>query len=112
MEYFNIFVSFLVFDVFLYAQSRHFKGFHGSSIKFKVALGTNAAIWSFIGLSLLAYYGYMTVWYYAVILFLANKFLAQIVLIFIDSDRTLISIIGFFALPFFAYFIYWNIIKL
>ena len=112
MEYFNIITSFLVLDVFLYAQSRRLKAFQGSSLKFKVVLATSAGVWSLIGLLLLIYYGYMTVWYYAVILFLASKFFAQIVLIFIDSDRKLISTIGFIALPFFAYFIYWNIVKL
>lgn len=112
MEYFNIFTSFLIFDVLLYAQSKHFKRFEGSSFKFKIVLATSAALWSLIGLLLLVYFGYLTVWYYPVILFFASKLPASLISVIVERDTITISLIGFIALPFSAYFIYWNMIRM
>jgi hypothetical protein len=97
-----------LFAIFVFQQQRHIKSFRGESQSFFLALSVSAFTGTVTGLIYIGYYGWLTSWWEAAVVFvfgiLASGILSSIVERLIGSLA--LSIGGFVGWPICAYLMF------
>ncbi len=97
----SLIIVYIVFVGLLDTHKRHFKNFRGSSVVFHVLLGTYVIIGFAVKFIFLFYYGYLTIWYIPVFLYIIGGILMGLLFSFFDVmvGELIISLLGFIISP-------------
>lgn len=106
----SLIVWYILFIGFLDTHKRHFKNFSGASEGFRALLSVSVSIGWAIKFIFLFWYGYLTIWYMPIILYILGGVLMGSLFSVFDvamkEYRFLMSPIGFVVLPVSAYYAY------
>jgi hypothetical protein len=96
-----------LFEVFLYYQQLHLRGFRGKSQIFKLVLTLSLLLAILTGITYLIYYGWAVVWWAPIIIF-AIGFIFTLLAVFLEQifGVYFLSIVGFLAWPMCAYLMF------
>lgn len=100
----GLIICFTIFAIFRYFQATCLRDFQGLSGGKKMLLDTVSAFGLVFELLILVYYGYITIWYYAIALF-AIAFAVKNVLFWLAAKNktgkaiTFVAMLGFIGIP-------------
>lgn len=96
---FSLVVVYITFFGFLNTHQRHSARFEGASEIYHLALNISLLLGVIVGICLLIYYGYLTVWYWPIVLFLIGSSIGGLIFALLDVAlgmlvMSLISFLG------------------
>jgi len=110
----SLVIAYLAFFGFLNTHQRHSSRFEGASQIYHLALNISLFLGVLVGLGLLIYYGYLTTWYWPIVLFLIGSLIGGLIFGLLDVSFGLLimSLVSFPGWPISAYIMYRIIIQL
>lgn len=104
----SLVIAYLAFFGFLNTHQRHSSRFEGASQIYHLALNISLLIGVLVGLGLLIYYGYLTAWYWPIVLFLTGSLIGGLIFGLFDVTLGLLimSLVSFPGWPISAYIMY------
>ncbi|MCB2182229.1 MAG: hypothetical protein KQH63_09405 [Desulfobulbaceae bacterium] len=104
----SLVITYIAFFGFLNTHQRHSARFEGASQTYHLALNISLILGVLVGLSLMIYYGYLTVWYWPIVLFLLGSLIGGLLFGLLDVTIGLLimSLLSFAGWPISAYVMY------